>query len=110
LALRLISDHVVPTWDSGRQPTASEVRATLVLRVPLAEISGKVRTGGPSDEPGDLDGPHRAGLVPIESSFGAPIDAPDLARPVEPPPAVVALRRAPTPTGSSRRRSAGPGA
>ena len=90
-ALRLISDHVVATWDTGREPTAAEVRRTQVLAVPLTEMSTKVRTGGPGDEPEDLDGPHWGGHVPIEARFGAPVGGEDLLAGRTVPPAVAAL-------------------
>lgn len=94
-ALQLVSDHVVATWESGREATDAEVRRTLVLRVPLDEMSGKVRSGGPVDEPADLEGPHWAGHVPIETTWGAPIDSPDLATPAAAPAAVVELQGRP---------------
>jgi nitroimidazol reductase NimA-like FMN-containing flavoprotein (pyridoxamine 5'-phosphate oxidase superfamily) len=91
LALRLISDRVVPTWDAGRPPTASEIRRTMALAVPLVEVSAKLRTGGPADEPEDLDGPHWGGRVPIRSVWEAPIGASDLPAGVATPAALVAL-------------------
>jgi uncharacterized protein len=90
-ALRLISDHVVETWAYGREPADAEIRRTLVVKVPLTEISGKVRTGGPTDEPHDLDGPHWGGHVPLDTTWGAPVGAGDLASSVRPPPTVDAL-------------------
>jgi hypothetical protein len=42
-----------------------EVTGTAVLTLPLAECSMKVRSGGPVDDPGDLDDPAWAGLIPI---------------------------------------------
>ncbi len=55
-ALRAIVEHLVPgQWDAARSPTNKEMAATAVLALPLAEASVKVRTGGPADEPGDLD-------------------------------------------------------
>lgn len=77
-ALRLITDHVVATWDDGRPPSASDLRRTLVLALPLDEVSAKVRSGDPVDEPEDLDGPHWAGTVAIERRWGAPRRAADL--------------------------------
>ena len=77
-ALRLISDHVVATWDGGRVPSPSELRRTLVLALPLDEASAKVRTGDPVDEPEDLSGPHWAGTVAVETVFGRPVAAADL--------------------------------
>ena len=44
-ALRLVSDHVVATWDTGRPPTELEIRKTMVIAVPLVEMSAKIRTG-----------------------------------------------------------------
>lgn len=79
LALQLISDHVVPTWSSGRPASASEIRRTLVLALPLAEASAKVRAGDPVDEPEDLDGPFWAGTVAVRTTFGPPVPAADLA-------------------------------
>ena len=90
-ALRRISDHVVETWAYGREPADAEIRRTIVVKVPLAEISGKVRTGGPVDEPHDLDGPHWGGYVPLDTTWGAPVDAGDLAAGVRSPPSVEAL-------------------
>ena len=90
-ALRLVSDHVVPTWDAGRPPTGSELRRTLVVAVPLAEVSVKVRAGGPGDEPEDLDGPHWGGHVPLRTEFGEPVPSPDLPTGVAAPEAVAEL-------------------
>lgn len=89
--LRRVSDHVVPTWATGRTPTDAELRRTLVLQVSLEEMSGKVRTGGPNDEPPDVSGPHWAGHVPLHVSWSAPVDADDLAPGIEPPPAITDL-------------------
>lgn len=77
-ALRLISDHVVATWDSSRPPSAAELRRTFVLALPLDDVSAKVRTGDPVDEPEDISGPHWAGTVAVETVFGRPAAAADL--------------------------------
>ncbi len=89
-ALRLISDHVVATWDTGRPPSETDLRRTLVLAVALAEASAKVRGGDPVDEPEDLAGPWWAGTVAITRSFGSPVAAADLVSGIDPPPAVTA--------------------
>ena len=73
-ALRLVSDHVVATWDTGRPPSDAEIRKTMVIAVPLVEMSAKIRAGDPVDEPEDLDGPHWAGHVPIRSVWEAPVE------------------------------------
>ena len=77
-ALRLITDHVVPHWDIVRPPSGSELRKTLVLELPLAEASAKVRTGDPVDDLEDILGPWWAGTVPITTRFGRPTPSADL--------------------------------
>lgn len=72
-ALKIINDHIAPTWDTARPPSASDVKKTLVLAVPLAEASAKVRDGDPIDEDIDLDGPHWAGVVPLTSTWGTAV-------------------------------------
>ncbi|MEP6299860.1 MAG: pyridoxamine 5'-phosphate oxidase family protein, partial [Ilumatobacter sp.] len=91
VALRVINDHVAPIWDTARPPSASDLKKTLVLRVPLAEASAKVRDGDPIDDDVDMDGPHWAGVVPLTTTWGTPCPAADLADDVVVPDAVRAL-------------------
>ena len=77
-ALKLVSDHVMPTWDSAREPNATEIRKTVVIAVPLHEMSAKIREGDPIDEPEDVAGPHWAGHVPLTTTWEAPVDSGDL--------------------------------
>jgi len=90
-ALRLISDHVLSTWEYARAPTDAEIRKTMVLAVPLAEASVKVRTGGPVDEPEDLDGPHWGGAVPLLATWGEPEPADDLVPGIAAPPSATSI-------------------
>lgn len=76
-ALRLITDHVVANWDLGRPVSEVDERKTFVLEVPLTEASAKIRTGDPIDEPADVAGPWWAGVIPVETRFGAPYPAAD---------------------------------
>lgn len=94
-ALRLVSDHVVATWDSGRPPSEQEIRQTMVVAVPLAEMSAKIRTGDPIDEAQDLDGPHWGGHVPIQAVWEGPVPAGDLGNAVAIPAAIAALANQP---------------
>ena len=87
-ALRIITDHIVATWDHGRTPSSSDLRRTLVLALPLDEASAKVRSGDPVDEPDDLDGPHWAGTVAVTTTFGPPLPAADLAEGIDVPDSV----------------------
>ncbi|WP_351234648.1 pyridoxamine 5'-phosphate oxidase family protein [Streptomyces sp. NPDC002133] len=78
-ALDALVDQVVPgrSYDS-RPANAKELAATAVLRLDLDEVSAKVRTGGPSDEPEDVSLPYWTGVVPLVHGYGTPIPADDL--------------------------------
>jgi nitroimidazol reductase NimA-like FMN-containing flavoprotein (pyridoxamine 5'-phosphate oxidase superfamily) len=66
-ALRVFTEHVVPgRWQDIRPPTEKELQATLVLAIPLEEVSAKVRTGSPIDDGEDYALPVWAGVLPLE--------------------------------------------
>ena len=72
--LKAISDHLRPgRWDEVRAPSDLELRQTSVLRLDVDEASAKARTGGPIDEPEDLDLPVWAGVIPCELAWGTPV-------------------------------------
>jgi uncharacterized protein len=74
-ALRTLSEHILPgRWDDARQPDEKELKATSVLRVPIEEFSAKVRTGPAIDDEEDYSFPTWAGVIPLETVAGAPID------------------------------------
>jgi nitroimidazol reductase NimA-like FMN-containing flavoprotein (pyridoxamine 5'-phosphate oxidase superfamily) len=78
-ALRAMSEAWLPgRWDTLRPPTAKELAATLVLALPLEEWSVKVSDGPPEDPDDDLDAPVWAGVLPLVTSYGDPVPAPDL--------------------------------
>ncbi|GAA1097609.1 pyridoxamine 5'-phosphate oxidase family protein [Nocardiopsis composta] len=80
LALDALVDAVVPGRSADCRPAdAKESAQTAVLRLDLAEVSAKVRTGGVNDEPEDADLPHWAGVVPVTTSVGEPVPDPGLA-------------------------------
>jgi uncharacterized protein len=73
-ALLAFVDHVVPGRSTDTRPPAEEeLRATLVLRLPIVEASAKIRTGGPIEEPEDLSLPYWGGEIPLRLAPGAPI-------------------------------------
>ncbi|MFI6350971.1 pyridoxamine 5'-phosphate oxidase family protein [Streptomyces sp. NPDC050560] len=79
-ALDAVVDHVVRGRAAdSRPPTAKELAATGVLALDLAEVSAKVRTGGPDDDAADLGLPHWAGVLPVRGGYGAPVPSDDLA-------------------------------
>src|SRR5690242_18247562 len=66
-ALRVLSEHILPgRWDDARQPNERELKATLVLKLPIEEFSAKVRTGPPIDDEDDYSFPTWAGVIPLE--------------------------------------------
>jgi uncharacterized protein len=70
-ALKAISEHLCPgRWDEVRPPSEVELRQTAVLRIEVEDMSAKVRTGGPIDEPEDMDLPVWAGVVPCGLTWG----------------------------------------
>ncbi|MGH9534263.1 MAG: pyridoxamine 5'-phosphate oxidase family protein [Terriglobales bacterium] len=73
-ALRVISEHLAPgRWQVERAPSEQELAATLVLRLPIEEFSVKRRSGPPLDDPGDVERPIWAGVVPLRLQAGAPV-------------------------------------
>lgn len=69
-----------------RPPTESELLPTAVIALPLGQVSAKIRTGPPADEPEDLALECWAGLVPVTEIRGTPVPAPDLRPGIDPPP------------------------
>jgi hypothetical protein len=73
-ALAALVEHVLAGRSAGcREPDDHELRATLVLSVPLSEASAKIRTGGPIDDDTDLGLPVWAGHVPLRLVADEPV-------------------------------------
>jgi nitroimidazol reductase NimA-like FMN-containing flavoprotein (pyridoxamine 5'-phosphate oxidase superfamily) len=86
-ALRLLSEHIIPgRWADARQPNERELKATSVLRLPMAEFSAKVRQGPPIDDEEDYSFPTWAGVIPLEMIAGEPIEDSRLDRKRDVPP------------------------
>jgi nitroimidazol reductase NimA-like FMN-containing flavoprotein (pyridoxamine 5'-phosphate oxidase superfamily) len=76
-ALKAIVEHVVPKrWDDVRWPSEQELKATRVLRLPLEEVSAKIRTGPPLDDEEDYLLSCWAGELPLRLVPQSPV--PDL--------------------------------
>jgi uncharacterized protein len=74
-ALITLSEHILPgRWADSRQPNERELKATSVLRLPIEEFSAKVRTGPAVDDAEDYSFPTWAGVIPLETVAGEPID------------------------------------
>jgi len=73
-ALRLLSEHILPgRWAEARQPNEKELKATLVMRLPITEFSAKVREGDPIDDEADYAFPTWAGVIPLNMVAGKPV-------------------------------------
>ena len=73
-ALRAFSEKILPgRWGDARKPNAQELKATSILRLPLTEVSAKVRSGPPMDDAPDLPLPIWAGVIPLRMVAEAPI-------------------------------------
>jgi nitroimidazol reductase NimA-like FMN-containing flavoprotein (pyridoxamine 5'-phosphate oxidase superfamily) len=73
-ALKAFTEHVIPgRWAHVRQPNDQELKATTVLSLPLAEVSAKIRTGGPKDDEEDYAIPVWAGELPLRLLPATPL-------------------------------------
>jgi uncharacterized protein len=89
-ALDVIVETLVPGRTADvRPPSDKETKATIVLELPLDELSVKQRSGEALDEPEDMDLPVWAGVLPLTIRPGAPISNPDLGSDAPPPPTYV---------------------
>ncbi|MER5972432.1 pyridoxamine 5'-phosphate oxidase family protein [Streptomyces sp. NPDC002055] len=77
-ALDALVEQVLPgRAEDSRRANEKELAATAVLRLDLDEVSAKVRTGGPNDDPADADLPHWSGVLPVSVRYGTPVPAED---------------------------------
>ena len=77
-ALDLVVDHMLPGRSATLRPsTRTELAATAVLAVPLHEASMKARSGGPVDEPSDVEAGVWGGHVPVRRVIDVPVPAED---------------------------------
>ena len=73
-ALHAFTEKILPgRWNDARQPNEKELKATSLLRLPLTEVSAKVRSGSPEDDAPDYALPVWAGVIPLQLVPGAPI-------------------------------------
>jgi nitroimidazol reductase NimA-like FMN-containing flavoprotein (pyridoxamine 5'-phosphate oxidase superfamily) len=85
-ALHAFTDHIVPDrWVEIRPPSENELRATLVLKLPLVEASAKVRTGPPIDDEPDYELGVWAGVIPLKLTAGVPVADDRLPAGIDPP-------------------------
>jgi hypothetical protein len=65
-ALHAFTEKLIPgRWNDARQPNEKELKATSVLKLPLTEVSAKVRVGGVEDDAPDYELSVWAGVIPL---------------------------------------------
>ena len=74
-ALDAVVEQIAPGRAAeARGATGEELRATRVVRISIDEASAKIRTGGPKDDPEDIEaGGIWAGHLPLMVAPGAPV-------------------------------------
>jgi len=73
-AFHAFTEKLLPgRWNDARKPSEKEQKATSILRLPLTEVSAKVRTGPPIDDDPDYDLPVWAGVIPVHLTFDSPV-------------------------------------
>jgi len=86
-ALEAFGERILPgRWAEVRPPTALELKATSILRMPLDEASAKLRQGPPADDEEDYGLPVWAGVIPLALQADEPQPDPRLAFDLPAPP------------------------
>ena len=78
-ALHALTDHLIPgRWVEIRQPSAQELKRTLVLGLRIDDASAKIRVGPPIDEEEDYELDVWAGVLPLKMTALEPVPDPRL--------------------------------
>jgi uncharacterized protein len=73
-ALRGFTEKILPgRWNEARQPSEKELNATSILRLPLTEVSAKMRVGPVEDDAPDYALGVWAGIIPLQLTAGTPV-------------------------------------
>jgi uncharacterized protein len=73
-ALQAFAEKLIPgRWNDARQPNEKELKATSILKLPLMEVSAKVRAGDVEDDADDYSLPVWAGVIPLGLVADAPL-------------------------------------
>jgi len=73
-ALHAFTEKILPgRWQDARQPNDKELKATSILKLPLTEVSAKIRSGPVLDDEEDYALTVWAGIVPLHLQAQPPI-------------------------------------
>lgn len=79
-ALKAISDQLISgRWDECRLPNDKELNATAVVAIKIDQATAKINNGMPDDKVEDMNFPVWAGILPLNTSAGAPVSSEGLA-------------------------------
>jgi len=74
MSLEAFVEHVIPgRWADVRPPSATEMKVTEVIALPLDEASAKIRTGPPIDDEEDYEMDVWAGVIPLGLGARTPV-------------------------------------
>jgi uncharacterized protein len=91
--LKVVAEHIVPgRWTEVRGPSATELRATSLLKLEITEASAKIRHGPPIDDEEDYELGCWAGVLPFALVPQEPVPDPRLATDIEVPDYVRSFR------------------
>ena len=72
-AMKALTDKLIPgLWNAGRALTSKEIAQTLIVALPLDDVTAKKRNAGALDDE-DAELPIWAGHIPIKTVFGEPV-------------------------------------
>lgn len=73
-ALQAFTERLMPgRWNEARQPNEKELKATSIFKLPLTQVSAKVRSGDVEDDADDYSFPVWAGVVPLRLVADPPV-------------------------------------
>jgi len=74
VALQSFTEKILKgRWNDARQPNEKELKATSILKLPLTEVSAKVRVGDVEDDAEDYPLSVWAGIIPFRTVVDPPI-------------------------------------
>lgn len=74
VALQAFTEKILKgRWNDARQPNETELKATSILKLPLTEVSAKVRVGDVDDDTEDYALSIWAGIIPFRTVVDPPV-------------------------------------
>jgi nitroimidazol reductase NimA-like FMN-containing flavoprotein (pyridoxamine 5'-phosphate oxidase superfamily) len=75
-SLHNLMERIAPGRDEHLRPMHDkELKATALLRIPIDQVSAKIKSGPPNGDPDDQNWPVWEGIVPIKQTFQTAISA-----------------------------------